>query len=220
MTSAAAVGGITFFHAPGSRSTMVLWLLEELGRPCTRRVLNLHKGEHKTPAFLAVNPLGKVPAILHRVGDEEVAVTETGAICAYLADVALEAGLAPPLGDPRRGPYLKWLFFYPGVLEPLLGDRLMRREPGPPQQMGYGRPDETLELLAAAVTPGPWLLGDMFSAADVMIGSGLAYGRRFGVLPEHPALDAYVGRIDARPAFQRAMATDEALARELSAGAS
>ena len=140
---------ITFYHAPQTRGAVVHWLLEEIGQPYTYHLLNLSQGQQKDPAYLAVNPMGKVPAIAYR----EVVVTEVAAICCYLADAFPEAGLAPPIGDPYRGTYLRWLFFGPGSLEPAVMDRLLKREAGPPKALGYGDFDTTMAVVAAAVTP-------------------------------------------------------------------
>ena len=198
---------ITFYHAPQTRSVIVRWMLEELGVPYQVERIDLASGEHRKPAYLTVNPMGKVPALAHR----GVVVTEAAAICAYLADTFPQAGLAPPIGDPRRGLYCKWLFFGPGCLEPAVTDRMLKREPGPRAQLGYGDLDTTLTVIAAAVEPGPYLLGEQFSTADVVLGSGLRWGLFMKAIPERPELTAYVQRLSERPALQRTMAMDAEL---------
>lgn len=203
----AAEPDIVFHHAPQSRSIIVQWMLEELGQPYRLHLLNLKKEEHKQPSYLAINPMGKVPAISHK----GVAITEAAAICCFLADTYPDAGLAVPVGDPRRGPYLKWLFFGPSCLEPAIIDRMFKRPDAPPGSLGYGSFDATLDVVAKAVASGPWLLGEQFTAADVIIGSGLTWGMMTKALPERAEIVAYVGRLQARPALKRVYAKDDEL---------
>jgi glutathione S-transferase len=151
--------------------------------------------------------MGKVLALAHG----GTVITEAAAICAYLADAFPDAHLAPMMGDPRRGLYYKWLFFGPGCLEPAVTDRMLKREPGPRAQLGYGDLETTLAVIAAAVEPGPYLLGEQFSAADVVLGSGLRWGLFTKAIPERPELAAYVQRLNERPALQRTMALDAEL---------
>jgi glutathione S-transferase len=204
---------IVFYHAPQTRALIVHWMLEEAGAPYRLHLLNRHQGDHKAPAYLAVNPMGKVPTLAH--GD--VVITEAAAICCYLADVFPDAGLAPPIGDRRRGLYLKWLFFGPGCLEPAILDRMLERPAGAPQQVGYGTFETTLEVVAQAVARGPYLLGEQFTAADVVIGSGLRWGMWTKAIPERSEIVAYVGRLDERPALQRTTARDAELVASMSA---
>ncbi len=199
---------IVFYHAPQSRSIIVQWMLEELGEPYRLHLLNLKKDEHKQPGYLAVNPMGKVPAIAHK----GVVVTEAAAICCHLADAYPSAGLNVPVGDLRRGPYLKWLFFGPSCLEPAIIDRMFKRPDVMPGALGYGSYDATLDLVAKAVATGPYLLGPHFSAADVVIGSGLTWGMMIKALPERPEFTAYVARLRERQALQRVYAKDAELA--------
>ncbi|HEY7382413.1 MAG TPA: glutathione S-transferase, partial [Beijerinckiaceae bacterium] len=139
---------LTLYHAAPSRSAMVHWLLEEIGEPYEVHLLHLRRGENREPRYLAVNPMGKVPAIRH--GD--VVVTESAAICLYLADAFPAAGVSVPIGDPRRGVFLKWLFFGPGVLEPAVTDQAFKRIDAPPRgTLGYGDFDTTLDVLAKAL---------------------------------------------------------------------
>ena len=207
----ATATGLTLYHISPSRSSIVLWLLEEIGHPYELRVLNMSKGENREPPFLAVNPMGKVPTLVH---DGQV-ITEVGAVCCYLAETFAEGRLAVPMGDPRRGTYLKWLFFMHSCLEPAMIDRMLERPPAPRQMLGYGDFDTMLAVVAEALTPGPWLLGEQFTAADVVIGSSLRWGRMTGTIPEHPDILGYVARLEARPALRRASQKDEALAAEM-----
>jgi len=192
-------------HAAPSRSSTVLWMLEELGEPYELHVLDLKKGEQRQPAYLAINPMGKVPALEH----DGALITEVGAICTYLADAYPKAGLAPAIGDPLRGPYLRWMFFQGNCLEPALIDRALKREPGTPSMMPYGDVDTTVETVARAVARGPWALGDRFTALDVYLGSAIRWTLHFGILPERPEFTSYVARLGERPALQRATAKDK-----------
>jgi glutathione S-transferase len=184
-------------------------MLEEIGEPYDIHLLSLNKGDNRAPEFLAVNPMGKVPALKH--GD--VVITEAAAICAYLADEFPRAKLNVPVGDPRRGVYLKWLFYGPSCIEPAIIDRAApRKEEARRGMLGYGDFDTVMDVVAKAVSKGPYLLGEQFTAADVVIGSGLRWGMLFKLLPERPEFLSYVGRLAARPALQRAEAQDKELA--------
>ncbi len=201
---------LVFYYAPRTRAGTVHWMLEEVGAPYRIRRLELSTGEHKRPEFLAVNPMGKVPAITHG----KTAVAEVAAICCYLADAFPQANLAPPIGDPRRGAYLKWLFFGPSCFEPAAIDRIIGRESGKPQQLGYGSFGQVMDVLAQAIEPGPWPLGEQFTAADVVIGSGLYWGGMMEIVPDKAPFSAYVARCAARPAMQRANAQEDAFVAE------
>ena len=203
---------LTLYHAAPSRSSIAHWMLEELGEPFAIRLVSLKKGENLKPEFLAINPMGKVPALTH--GD--VVVTEASAICAYLADEYPAARLNVPIGDPRRGIYLKWLFFGPSCVEPAVVERAYPRKEAPPRaQLGFGDFDSVVEVLAgAARAANPYLLGEQFTAADVVIGSGLRWGTMFKLLPERPEFAAYVGRLNERPALKRATRKDTELLQE------
>jgi glutathione S-transferase len=203
------VADLTLYHAAPSRSSIARWMLEELGEPYDLHVLSLAKGEQRAPDYLAVNPMGKVPALKH--GD--AVITEAAAICTYLADVFPQARLNVPIGDPRRGTYLKWLFFAPSCIEPAITDRAFPRKEEPRRGMlGYGDFDTVMAVVAAAVEPGPYLMGEQFTAADVVLGSTLRWGMMFGLLPKRPEFVAYVGRLEQRPALKRAVALDQELA--------
>ena len=195
---------LTFFHSPNTRSSGVLALLEELGAAYDLHLLNMKAGQQRRPEYLAVNPMGKVPAIRH--GDAVVA--EQGAVFLYLADLFPAAGLAPPIGDPLRGPYLRWLFFYGSSFEPAVVDRAMKREPVPTSTSPYGDYDTMLNTLTAGLDKGPFLLGERFSAADVLWGTALRWTTMFKMVPELPVLRSYIDRVTARPAFARAAAKD------------
>ena len=199
---------LTLFHAPNSRSGAARILLEELGVPYNLHVLNLKKNEQRAPDYLAVNPMGKVPAIRH--GD--ALVTEQPAVFIYLADLFPEAGLAPAPTDPLRGPYLRWLTFYGASFEPAITDLAMKREPTPPMMCPYGDYDTMLATLTAQLRAGPWLLGERFSAADVLWGTALGWATMFKLVPELPEVMAYIERVSARPAARRAAQADAELA--------
>ena len=196
---------IVFYHNPQSRSQMVRWMIEEAGAPHRIVPIDFAKNEHKAPAFLALNPMGKLPTIEHR----GTVVTETAAIIAYLADTFPQAGLAPAPGEPARGAYYRWLFFGAGCFEPALLDKMMKRpEVERKSAVGWGSYDDVLATLKKALATGPYLLGEKFTAADLYIGSELNFAVMFGApgLKGEPVIDAYLARLTARPAFQRAMA--------------
>lgn len=192
------------YWAPQTRSLRALCLMEEAGCPYERVLVDIRAGAQAAPEFRAINPMMKVPALT----DGAVAVAESAAICAYVADRVPEAGLAPPIGDPLRGRYLTWLFFASGCIEAAFTQKLTGFALSP-HTAGWGDLDRVLGVLRDALAPGPWILGPRFSAADVMIGCDLFYGSRLlKVVPPDPVLDAYVARCLARPAFQRAQAID------------
>lgn len=199
---------ITLFHAPNSRSTGVLTLLEELGAPYRLEVVNLKTGQNRQPAYLAVNPLGKVPAILHR----GVLVTEQIAVLLYLADLFPQKGLTPAIGDPRRGAYLRWSVYYAACYEPALVDKGLKREPGPVAMSPYGDFDVMIEALSHQLQQAPYLLGDEISAADILWGNALHWGTMFKIVPELPVFLDYKARVMDRPSFRKVDEIDAALA--------
>jgi len=205
------MAALTLYHAAPSRSSVTHWMLEEIGEPYEIHLLSLSKGENLAPDYLAINPMGKVPALKH--GD--VVITESAAICTYLADAFPKAKLNVPVGDPQRGVYLKWLFFGPSCVEPAVIDRAApRKEEARRAMLGYGSFDTVMDVLAKAVTPGPFLMGEQFSAADVIIGSGLRWGTMFKLIPERKEFTDYIARFADRPALKRATAKDEELAKQ------
>jgi len=201
---------ITLFHSPQSRSSGALTLLEELGAPYKLHVLNMKAGEQRRPEYLAVNPLGKVPAILHR-GE---LVTEQVAIFIYLADLFPDAGFAPAIGDAQRGSYLRWLVYYASCYEPALVDRAMQREPAPHATSPYGTFDTMLETVVSQIRDKPYLLGEKISAADILWGNALNWGVMFKLVPEDKAVTDYVARIVQRPAAIKVASMDSELAAE------
>jgi glutathione S-transferase len=211
----AANGTITFFHSPNTRSSGVRVLLEELGAPYELRAINMKAGEQRKPAYLAINPMGKVPAILHRGG----LVTEQVAIFIYLADLFPQAKLAPGLDDALRGPYLRWLVYYGSCFEPAVVDRAMKREPGQLAMVPYGDYDTMLNALTGQLAKGPYLLGDRMTAADVLWGTALTWTTMFKLVPELPVIKDYIGRINARPAVGKVKALDAKLSAEHEAAA-
>ena len=198
---------ITFYTNPQSRGRIIRWMLEELGEPYETVLLD-YGTTMKAPEYLAINPMCKVPAIKH--GD--TVVTEGGAICAYLADAFPEKGLAPPLGDPRRARYFRWMFFAAGPVEAVItGKALGLLVPADKKMMaGYGSFEETMDALEQAVSATPFIAGDQFTAADVYVGSQIGWGMMFGIIDRRPAFAEYVGRLQSRPAAQRANQIDDA----------
>ena len=199
---------ITLYHAVPSRSMVARWMLEEVGEPYDVHLLDLKAGAQNAPDYRAVNPQGKVPAIRYK----GVVTTEVAAICCFLADEFPKAKLAVPVGDPRRGPYLQWLFFNPSAIEPAMMDTKFPRNPPPPAAaIGYRDLDALLDVVEGALKGNAYLMGDQFTAADVVTGAGLRWGMMFGMIPQRPVLADYVKRLEARPAMQRANAADEKL---------
>jgi len=212
LSAAPASEKLTFYHSPNTRSSGTLLLFEELGVPYELKLLNMKAGEHRQPPYLATNPMGKVPAIEHN----GAVITEQVAIAIYLADLFPESGLAPASNGPLRGPYLRWLVFYAACFEPAVVDRARKIEPGPASMLPYGDYDTMLGTLTGQLAKGPWLLGERFTAADVIWGSGLGWTTMFKLVPELPEIKAYLTRFQARPAFSRARAKDAELAAKLS----
>ncbi len=196
---------LVLFHIPQSRSITILWLLEELGRPYRIHQLDNTRREQRGAAYLKLNPSGKVPA----VADGDTIITERGAICVYLADRYAPGRLAPAIDDPRRADYLRWLFYAIGVMEPLMALALLKIDvKAPPGALAWGEWDTMTGILADAMSPGPFLLGEQFTAADVMVGSTLAWAMGVGILPREGPMAPYVARIAARPSWARTAATD------------
>jgi glutathione S-transferase len=199
---------LVFYTNPMSRGRIARWMLEEVGQPYRTELLQFGTSM-KAAEYLAINPMGKVPAIRHG----ETVVTEAAAICAYLADAFPEAGLAPPPGDRRRGPYYRWMFFAAGPVEAALSNKSLDVQvPADRRGMvGYGCYEDVVNALEYAVSQSDYLAGDRFSAADVYVGSQLGWGLMFGTLEKRPAFERYVARIGGRPAARRAREIDDAL---------
>ncbi|WP_407168296.1 glutathione S-transferase family protein [Bradyrhizobium sp. ORS 111] len=206
---------ITLYYSPQSRATGARVLLEELGAPYDLHVLNMKAGEQRQAAYLAVNPLGKVPAIRH--GD--ALVTEQVAIFIYLADLFPQAGLTPALNDPRRGPYLRWIAYYGSSFEPALIDKFMKREPAPVSQSPYADFDTMLGALEAQLVKGPYLFGEEITAADILWGIAFNWTMTFGLVPKKDVFARYAERVTARPAFQRITQADVEMAAQHAAAA-
>jgi glutathione S-transferase len=198
---------LTFYHSPNTRSSGALVLLEELGADYELRVINMKAGEQRAPAYLAVNPMGKVPAVMH--GD--ALVTEQVAIFLYLADLFPRAQLAPALDDPLRGPYLRWLVYYAAAFEPAIVDRAMKREQAPLAMSPYGDYETMLRTLTDRLAQGRFILGERFSAADILWGTALGWTTMFKLVPETPVIMEYVERINARPSVAQVKARDAEL---------
>jgi glutathione S-transferase len=198
---------LTFYHSPNTRSSGALVLLEELGADYELRVINMKAGEQRAPAYLAVNPMGKVPAVTH--GD--ALVTEQVAIFLYLADLFPQAQLAPALDDPLRGPYLRWLVYYAAAFEPAIVDRAMKREQAPLAMSPYGDYETMLRTLTDRLAQGRFILGERFSAVDILWGTALGWTTMFKLVPETPVIMEYVERINARPSVAEVKARDAEL---------
>ena len=205
MTDAAKV---TLYHSPRTRSQGVRILLEELGAPYELHVLNFKLEEQHKPDYLAINPLGKVPAIEHA----GAVVTEQVAIYIYLADAFPAAGLAPAIGDPLRGPYLRWLALYGSAFEPALIDRARKVEPGTRGMSPYGEYDAVIALVRSQLAKGPYLFGERLTAADILWGTALRWTTSFGLVPPTEEISAYIDRIAARPSVKKVGKLDHELA--------
>jgi glutathione S-transferase len=199
---------IVFYTNPMSRGRIVRWMLEEIGEPYRTEIIDFGPAM-KSPEYLAINPMGKVPAIRH--GD--TIVTESGAICAYLADAFPQAGLAPEPGSRERGAYYRWLFFGAGPVDGAIVNKNLGFEPPAERQVmvGYGTLAYVLNTLEKAVSASDYLVGNKFTAADLYLGAQLGWGMMFGELEKRPAFEAYWNRIKDRPAAIRARNIDDAL---------
>lgn len=193
------------FWCPQTRAARALWMIEEAGVPYERVKIDIRdKSKPRDPEFALSSPMGKVPAL----ADGEARFADSAAICMYVADRYPTAGLAPAIDDPKRGAYLWWMIFTPGVIEPALSEKFAGSEPNR-FRSGWGDYELMIETLEKGLAKGPWILGEKFSAADVMVGSSAYFMKKFGMAPESDALDAYVERCLARPAYQRALEIDE-----------
>ena len=206
---------IPLYYSPQTRATGTRVLLEELGAPYELHVLNMKAGEQRQPAYLAINPLGKVPAIRH--GD--ALVTEQVAIYIYLADLFPKAGLTPAIDDPMRGPYLRWIAYYGSSFEPAVIDKFMKHDPAPVTQSPYADYDSMLGALEAQLAKGPYLFGDRITAADILWGVAFNWTMMFGIVPKKDVFVRYAERVTSRPAFQRISAEDAEMAAQHAAAA-
>ena len=196
---------IVFYTNPRSRGRIVRWMLEELAIPYRTEIVE-YGLPMKSAEYLAVNPMGKVPAIRHG----PTIVTEAPAICAYLADAFPEAGLAPPAG--QRGAYYRWLFFAAGPLEAAITNRNFGLTPPEDKEamVGYGNFGLTMDTLEKALGGGGYVAGETFTAADVYVGSHIRWGLHFDLIEKRPAFEAYWSRLEGRKAYRRATALDDA----------
>lgn len=198
---------ITFYTNPMSRGQIARWMLEEVGAPYETVVLAYGEDGMKAADYRAINPMGKVPTIVH--GDR--VVTECAAVCAYLADAFPAANLAPALD--QRHAYYRWLFFAAGPLEAAVTNKAMGFvvPEGKERTAGYGTFDDTIAALETAVAGDTWICGDQFTAADVYVGSQIDWGLSFKSIPSRPAFEAYAARLRQRPAYKRQKDIDGAL---------
>ena len=201
---------LVLYTNPMSRGRTARWMLEEIGQPYRAEIVEYAR--MKSPEYLAINPMGKVPALRHG----ETLVTESAAICAYLADVFPDASLAPPHGSRSRGPYYRWLFFAAGPLEASITDKALGVAIRPEQvrMVGYGGLEQTLAALEDQLKRSEYIAGDRFTAADVYVGSHVGFGLMFGTIDKRPAFERYWGLVSARPAAHRARETDDKLIAE------
>lgn len=203
---------ILFYHNPQSRSAMVRAALEEFGLPYRIEIVDFARGENRREEFTRINPMGKIPTIIHN----GTVVTESAAIIAYLADAFPEKGLAPSPSSAERGTYLRWLFFTAGCFEPAFFDVMMKRPPAEKRAIGYGSYEDVIHAVEVALTPGPWILGETFSAADLYLGAELSFATRFGGpgLADNRVIQDYIARYQGRPGVAKAAAADAALIAE------
>ncbi|WP_457323562.1 glutathione S-transferase family protein, partial [Roseateles sp. P5_E11] len=196
---------VTLFHATNSRSAGVRILVEELQAEHELQVLDLTRKQQREPAYLAVNAMGKVPALLH----DGALITEQAAVYLYLAELYPERGLVPPVGDPLRGAFLRWMVFYGSCFEPAMTDRALKREDCQPSWSPYGDFDSVVRLVQQQLEDGrTWWLGERLTVADFLWGNALADMLAFKMMPATPAVEAYAARLRSRPAAQRSLALD------------
>ena len=197
---------IRLFWCPQTRASRILWMLEEMDEPFEVEMVDIRNPSSKSAEFLAASPMGKVPAI----EDGPVKIADSSAIALYLADRYPACGLAPAIDDPLRGSYLYWMTFTPGVIEPSMAEKFNQWEVNRGSS-GWGNYDLMMEVLEKGLETGPWLLGERFSAADILVGSSVYFMKLFGILPETPVLETYLKRCLARPAYVKALARDAEL---------
>ena len=201
------MNSLVLYTNPQSRGRIAHWMMEEIGLPYETVWLD-YGTSMKAADYLAINPMGKVPALRHGAA----VVTEAAAICAYLADCFPEKNLIPPPGHASRAPYYRWLFFAAGPLESAVTAKALGWQvpEGKNRVAGFGSFGETIDALETALTSGPYICGEQFTAADVYLGSSLGWGMLFGTIEKRPVFEAYAERVRARPAAQQADRINEA----------
>lgn len=200
---------VTLCHHPFSRASNVVWMLEEVGVDYALRWVDIMAGGQKTPEFLKLNPMGKLPVLV----DGAAVVSESAAIALYLGDRHAAGRLAPALDDPARGTYLRWAFFSPSVLEPAAAAKASGGEFNA-GAVGWGTYESMLDATEVAVGNGPYLLGERFTMADTILGGTLGFMLRFKMIEARPAFTAYAKRLEERPAYQRSVAKNAAVMAE------
>ncbi|MBT8039365.1 MAG: glutathione S-transferase family protein [Gammaproteobacteria bacterium] len=198
---------ITLFWCPQTRASRVLWMLEELGEAFEVRLADVRNPDSLDDDFREASPMGKVPALLDDAAGGAVKMADSAPICLYLADRYASGRLAPAADDPARGRFLFWMFFTPGAIEPAMMEKFVGFEVNP-GSCGWGNYEKMIETLSAGVAEGPWIMGDRFTAADVLLGSSVFFMKQFGLLAEGSALEPYLERCQARPAYQAAMSRE------------
>lgn len=203
---------IQLYYHPMSRATITHWMLEEAEADFELKMIDFNADENKSEAFLKINPMGKVPAIVHR----GTVVSEAAAVCAYIADQFPKNNLAPPLSSPERGTYYRWLFFGAGCVEPAILDKALNRPaPDRPSSVGYGSYERTFDTLESVLRESRFLVGDQFTAADVYIGAQLDLGMKFKTIETRPVFSRYVARCQQRPGYKRFEASHGKLMAEV-----
>ena len=193
---------LKLYHSPQTRSSRMVWLLEEIGEPYEIDYLDIRAEGGLPESYRAIHPLKKVPALEH---DGEI-VTESAAICLYLSDAFPQAELGPKAGEPGRGQYLSWLAYYAGVIEPALMVKAVGATGFSPLSAAWGDPDLMIQRLSDTLETGPYALGERFTTVDVLVGSTFQWAGR--LLPKTEAVEAYKARLMGRPAFERSLAKD------------
>lgn len=198
---------LTLYTNPQSRGRIARWMLEEIGQPYERKIVTFGPEMHG-PDYTALNPMAKVPTLVH----DGAVITELAAICAYLADTFPDAGLAPAIGAPERGPYLRWLFFAAGPMEHAVTNRSLKLDPPAERSgmVGYGSYEKVFETLDAALSATPYLTGEAFTAADLYLGAQINFGLQFKTMPDLRSFRDYSARLMARAAHKRASDLDNA----------
>jgi len=200
---------LTLYHHPWSRAATTVWMLEELGEPYELEFLDLLAGEHKTDAHLKRNQMGKIPVLR----DDDIVVAENAAIGVYLADKYALGRLSPQLDDPRRGPFLRWCFFAPSVIEPVCMAKAAEWKYRP-SSAGFGTYEDMVATVAFALKQGPFVLGEQFTMADVIFGGTVRFMLQFDMMERTELIGAYADRLDERPALQRANEINQRVIKE------